>query len=179
MDRDAAKIAALTRGEVPIHEPGLDDLLARNTAAGRIRFTGSLADALAGADAVIVAVGTPVAARRRRADLTYVRAAAQDIARVATGPLAVVIKSTVPVGTNREVAQLLRETRPDLDLPVASNPEFLREGAAIGDFMRPRPRRGGPRTATRAGAREVMTATTARCPCAKFPIVGPTSNRRG
>lgn len=137
MDRDLAKIAALRRGEVPIHEPGLDAFLARNAAAGRIRFTASLAEALEGAEAVLVAVGTPSRKGDGRADLSYVRAAARDVAGAARGPLVVVVKSTVPVGTNREVAQLLRELRPELDLAVASNPEFLREGAAIGDFMAP------------------------------------------
>jgi UDPglucose 6-dehydrogenase len=137
VDTNAAKIEMLREGKSPIYEPGLDALIVKNQAAGRITFTTSLAEALQGADVVFIAVGTPTRRGDGHADLTYVYAATRDIARAVTAPCVVVVKSTVPVGTNAEVARILREERPDLDLPVASNPEFLREGAAIEDFMRP------------------------------------------
>jgi UDPglucose 6-dehydrogenase len=137
VDKDAAKIAVLERGEVPIYEPGLQDVMARNVAAGRLRFTTDLAAAVDGADAVFIAVGTPTRRGDGHADLTYVMAAAADIARALTGYSVVVTKSTVPVGTNRKVAEVIRATRPDVEIDVASNPEFLREGAAVDDFMKP------------------------------------------
>ena len=137
VDKDAGKVARLQDGEVPIFEPGLDDLMARNVAAGRLSFTTDLAEGLAGAEAVFIAVGTPTRRGDGHADLTYVYAAAEEIAAVLTEPVVVVVKSTVPVGTNREVARRIAATRPDLPVEVASNPEFLREGAAIEDFMRP------------------------------------------
>ena len=137
VDKDAGKVARLQGGEVPIFEPGLDDLMARNVAAGRLSFTTDLAEGLAGAEAVFIAVGTPTRRGDGHADLTYVYAAAEEIAAVLTEPVVVVVKSTVPVGTNREVARRIAATRPDLAVEVASNPEFLREGAAIEDFMRP------------------------------------------
>ncbi|MEC3862670.1 UDP-glucose/GDP-mannose dehydrogenase family protein [Mesobacterium sp. TK19101] len=137
VDKDPAKIALLTRGEVPIYEPGLDQMMARNVAAGRLSFTGDLPAALAGAQAVFIAVGTPTRRGDGHADLTYVMAAAEDIARTAQGPVVIVTKSTVPVGTNRQVARVVAAANPGLDFDVASNPEFLREGAAIDDFMRP------------------------------------------
>ncbi|NAZ36600.1 UDP-glucose/GDP-mannose dehydrogenase family protein [Rubellimicrobium sp. CFH 75288] len=137
IDRDEGKIARLRQGGIPIYEPGLEDLVARNTAAGRLSFTTDLSAAVDGAEAVFIAVGTPSRRGDGHADLSYVHAAAAEIAQAATGPTVVVTKSTVPVGTNRQVARILRETRPDLPLAVASNPEFLREGAAIEDFMRP------------------------------------------
>ncbi len=137
VDKHEAKIAGLREGRLPIYEPGLDTLLARNVAAGRLGFTTDLAEAVDGADAVFIAVGTPSRRGDGHADLSYVYAAAEEIARAATGPTVVVTKSTVPVGTNREVARILRRTRPDIAFAVASNPEFLREGAAIDDFMRP------------------------------------------
>jgi UDPglucose 6-dehydrogenase len=137
VDTNEAKIAMLREGKSPIYEPGLDALIVKNQAAGRISFSTSLAEALRGADVVFIAVGTPTRRGDGHADLTYVYAATRDIARAVTAPCVVVVKSTVPVGTNAEVARILREERPDLDLPVASNPEFLREGAAIEDFMRP------------------------------------------
>jgi UDPglucose 6-dehydrogenase len=137
VDKDAAKIAVLERGEVPIYEPGLQDVMARNVAAGRLRFTTDLAAAVDGADAVFIAVGTPTRRGDGHADLTYVMAAAADIARALTGYSVVVTKSTVPVGTNRKVAEVIRATRPDVEFDVASNPEFLREGAAVDDFMKP------------------------------------------
>jgi UDPglucose 6-dehydrogenase len=137
VDKHEGKIAGLKRGEVPIFEPGLDTLLARNVAEGRLGFTTDLAAAVKGAEAVFIAVGTPSRRGDGHADLSYVYAAAREIALAASGPTVVVTKSTVPVGTNREVARILREARPDIAFAVASNPEFLREGAAIDDFMRP------------------------------------------
>jgi UDPglucose 6-dehydrogenase len=137
VDKDPAKIAKLTRGEVPIYEPGLDTLMARNVAAGRLSFTLDLAAAVAGADAVFIAVGTPTRRGDGHADLTYVFAAAEEIARALTGYAVIVTKSTVPVGTNRQVAARVAAANPDAAFDVASNPEFLREGAAIDDFMRP------------------------------------------
>ena len=134
VDKDAGKIAALREGRMPIFEPGLDQLVAANVAAGRLSFTEDLPAAVAGADAVFIAVGTPSRRGDGHADLSYVFAATEEIARAATGPLVVVTKSTVPVGTGDRVEALLRETRLDGDFAVVSNPEFLREGAAIGDF---------------------------------------------
>ena len=137
IDTNAAKIDMLRGGRSPIYEPGLDALIAKNVEAGRLSFTTDLADGIAGADAVFIAVGTPTRRGDGHADLSYVYAAARDIAAAITGPTVVVIKSTVPVGTNAAVAEILRDMRPDMPVEVASNPEFLREGAAIEDFMRP------------------------------------------
>lgn len=137
VDKDGGKIEALHAGRMPIYEPGLDQLVASNVAAGRLTFTTDLASGVAGADAVFIAVGTPSRRGDGHADLSYVYAATEEIARAATGPLVVVTKSTVPVGTGDRVEQILRDTRPDIEFAVVSNPEFLREGAAIGDFKRP------------------------------------------
>jgi len=137
VDKMPEKIAMLERGEVPIYEPGLDAVMARNVAAGRLKFTTDLASAVDGADAIFIAVGTPTRRGDGHADLTYVMAAAADIANALTGYAVVVTKSTVPVGTNRKVAEVIRATRPAAEFDVASNPEFLREGAAIDDFMKP------------------------------------------
>ena len=137
VDKDAAKIANLRSGEVPIFEPGIEPLVARNVAEGRLSFSTDLAAAVHGADAVFIAVGTPSRRGDGHADLAYVHAAAAEIGAALNGYTVIVTKSTVPVGTSREVARILREARPDADFDVASNPEFLREGAAIGDFMRP------------------------------------------
>jgi UDPglucose 6-dehydrogenase len=137
VDKDAAKIAAIRSGTMPIYEPGLDDLVGRNAEAGRLRFSTDLAAAVAGADAVFIAVGTPSRRGDGHADLSYVFAAADEIAQALDGYTVVVTKSTVPVGTGRKVAARIRAARPDADFDVASNPEFLREGSAIGDFMRP------------------------------------------
>ena len=137
VDRDPAKIEMLERGEVPIYEPGLADLLAKNVESGRVAFTGDLAAAVADVDAVFIAVGTPTRRGDGHADLTFVYAAAEEIARSLTGYAVIVTKSTVPVGTNREVARRVRAANPAAQFDVASNPEFLREGAAIDDFMRP------------------------------------------
>ncbi|THD85001.1 UDP-glucose/GDP-mannose dehydrogenase family protein [Aliigemmobacter aestuarii] len=137
VDKDPAKIDRLRAGEVPIFEPGLEDLMAKNVKAGRLSFTLDLAEAVAGADAVFIAVGTPTRRGDGHADLTYVMSAAREIGAALTGYAVVVTKSTVPVGTNRKVAEAVAETAGDTPFDVASNPEFLREGAAIDDFMRP------------------------------------------
>jgi UDPglucose 6-dehydrogenase len=137
VDKAAAKIEALQRGEAPIYEPGLEELMAKNVAAGRLSFTTALPEALKGADAVFIAVGTPTRRGDGHADLSYVYAAAEEIAANLTAPTVVVIKSTVPVGTNREALRRMLATRSNLNVDIASNPEFLREGAAIEDFMRP------------------------------------------
>ena len=137
VDKDAAKIARLQAGEVPIYEPGLEDLMARNVAAGRLSFTDDLATAVAAADAVFIAVGTPTRRGDGHADLTYVMAASEEIAAALQGYTVVVTKSTVSVGTNRQVKQVIAKSNPAAEFDVASNPEFLREGAAIDDFMRP------------------------------------------
>ena len=137
VDKSSKKIDLLNEGQVPIYEPGLDDLMAKNVSAGRLTFTTDLAAAVDGADAVFIAVGTPARRGDGHADLSYVFAAAEEIANALTGYAVIVTKSTVPVGTNRQVKQVIRKTTPDADFDVASNPEFLREGAAIDDFMRP------------------------------------------
>ena len=137
VDQDAAKIAGLQRGEMPIYEPGLAALVAANAAAGRLSFTTELAAAVAGVDAVFIAVGTPSRRGDGHADLSYVFAAAEAIGRALRGPAVVVTKSTVPVGTGYRVAEILRNSRRGGDVEVAANPEFLREGSAIADFMRP------------------------------------------
>jgi UDPglucose 6-dehydrogenase len=137
VDRDKTKIAALERGEVPIYEPGLNDMIAANTRAGRLTFATELAGAVASADAVFIAVGTPSRRGDGFADLSFVYDAAREIARALDGFTVVITKSTVPVGTGDEVERIIRETRPDADCSVVSNPEFLREGAAIRDFKHP------------------------------------------
>ena len=137
VDKAADKIAALDDGRMPIYEPGLDQLVASNVAAGRLRFTTELAAAVAGADAVFIAVGTPSRRGDGHADLSYVFDATREIAAAVTGATVVVTKSTVPVGTGDKVEAILREHAPAHAVPVVSNPEFLREGAAIGDFKRP------------------------------------------
>ena len=137
VDKDAAKIDRLRAGEIPIFEPGLQDLMAKNVAAGRLTFSLDLAAAVDGADAVFIAVGTPTRRGDGHADLRYVMSAAEEIGRAMTGYTVVVTKSTVPVGTNRKVAEAVRAANPAADFDIASNPEFLREGAAIDDFMRP------------------------------------------
>jgi UDPglucose 6-dehydrogenase len=137
VDKDESKIARLRRGEIPIFEPGLEALVANNVKAGRLSFTTDLASAVPGADAVFIAVGTPSRRGDGHADLTYVYAAAEEIGRAMDGYTCVVTKSTVPVGTGREVARRIRAVRQEAEFDVVSNPEFLREGSAIGDFMRP------------------------------------------
>ena len=137
VDKDEAKIAALERGEMPIYEPGLDDLVAANVKAGRLKFTTALPPAVKMADAVFIAVGTPSRRGDGHADLTYVFDAAREIAQALDGFTVVITKSTVPVGTGDEVERIIRETNPKADYAVVSNPEFLREGAAIRDFKHP------------------------------------------
>ncbi|WP_424988564.1 UDP-glucose dehydrogenase family protein [Microbulbifer sp. S227A] len=137
VDKDPAKVAMLRQGKVPIYEPGLADLMAKNVAAERLSFTDDLAGAIDGAAAVFIAVGTPTRRGDGHADLRYVMDAAREIAGALTGYTVVVTKSTVPVGTNRQVKQVIAKANPDAEFDVASNPEFLREGAAIDDFMRP------------------------------------------
>ena len=137
VDKDPRKLAKLEIGEAPIYEPGLDELMAKNVAAGRLSFTSDLNAAVDGADAVFIAVGTPTRRGDGHADLTYVMAAAEEIAQSLTGHTVVVTKSTVPVGTNQQVKGVIEGANPGADFDVASNPEFLREGAAIDDFMRP------------------------------------------
>ena len=137
VDLDEGKIAALRGGVMPIYEPGLKELVERNAREGRLSFSTDLASSVAGVEAVFIAVGTPSRHGDGHADLSYVYAAARDVALAATGPLVVITKSTVPVGTGDEVERIVREARPDMDIAVVSNPEFLREGAAIEDFKRP------------------------------------------
>lgn len=137
VEADVAKRTALLDGRLPIYEPGLDKLVAENVAAGRLSFGGDLASAVESAEAVFIAVGTPSRRGDGHADLTYVFAAVEEVARVVTRPTVIVTKSTVPVGTGRRVAEIMQRIRPEFDVHVASNPEFLREGNAIGDFMRP------------------------------------------
>ncbi|HAZ60593.1 MAG TPA: UDP-glucose 6-dehydrogenase, partial [Gammaproteobacteria bacterium] len=137
LDVDAGKIARLKEGGIPIYEPGLDELVAKNVREGRLRFTSEYGDYIGAADLVFIAVGTPTRRGDGHADLSYVYAAARDVAPWLRGFTVIVDKSTVPVGTARNVRRLIAETNPEADFDVASNPEFLREGAAIGDFMRP------------------------------------------
>lgn len=141
VDKDASKIERLEQGIMPIYEPGLDSLVDQNVKAGRLSFTQELTDAVPTADAVFIAVGTPSRRGDGHADLSYVYAAAEEIAQLIDGYTMIVTKSTVPVGTGAEVEAIIQKVRPELkpgvDFSVASNPEFLREGAAIGDFKRP------------------------------------------
>ncbi len=168
VDKDSGKIDRLNRGEVPIFEPGLEALVAKNTAAGRLSFTTDLAAAVAGAEAVFIAVGTPTRRGDGHADLSYVMAAAAEIGQALTGYAVVVTKSTVPVGTNRKVAEAIREANPKASFDVASNPEFLREGAAIDDFMRPDRVVVGAETPK---ARKVMAELYRPLSLREFPMV--------
>ena len=137
VDNDTDKIAGLKRGAMPIYEPGLEEVVAVNVKAGRLSFETDLKKVVPGADAVFIAVGTPSRRGDGHADLSYVFAATEEIAACLSGFTVVVNKSTVPVGTNRKVEEIIRKARPDADFDVASNPEFLREGSAIEDFRRP------------------------------------------
>jgi UDPglucose 6-dehydrogenase len=137
VDNNQSKIDCLLKGSIPIYEPGLDDMVARHAAAGRLTFTTDMKHAVQDADAVFIAVGTPSRRGDGHADLTYLFAAAEEIAHNLSGDAVVVTKSTVPVGTGRRLQQLFAKLRPDLSIEVASNPEFLREGSAIEDFLRP------------------------------------------
>lgn len=168
VDKSEAKIAQLNSGQVPIYEPGLDVLLAKNAAAGRLSFTTSLSDAVDGAEAVFIAVGTPSRRGDGHADLSYVFAAAEEVAKALTGYAVVVTKSTVPVGTNRKVGDIIRMAKPEAEFDVASNPEFLREGAAIEDFMRPDRVVIGVEA---EGAKEVMAQIYRPLFLRDFPIV--------
>ena len=154
MDLDQAKIDALKSGVMPIYEPGLKELVDKNTRDNRLHFTTDLEAAVADADAIFIAVGTPSRRGDGHADLSYVYAAAEDIAKALKGYTVIVTKSTVPVGTGDEVEAIIRKARPDAEFAVVSNPEFLREGAAISDFKRPDRIVIGT---TDARAREVMT----------------------
>lgn len=168
VDKAVDKIAMLERGEIPIYEPGLDVLMAKNFAAGRLRFTTALTEAVAWADAVFIAVGTPTRRGDGHADLTYVTAAAEEIAAAIDGYTVVVIKSTVPVGTNRRVAETISTTNPAASFDMVSNPEFLREGAAIEDFMCPDRVVVGVETEQ---ARDVMSEVYRPLFLRDFPIV--------
>jgi UDPglucose 6-dehydrogenase len=137
VDKDASKIERLEQGVMPIFEPGLEQLVARNVAGGRLTFTTDIADGVREAEAIFIAVGTPSRRGDGHADLSHVFAAAEEIGRALTGPAVVVTKSTVPVGTGDEVERIIRGVAPDAVVSVVSNPEFLREGAAIEDFKRP------------------------------------------
>lgn len=137
VDLDQSKVDALHAGVMPIYEPGLDSLVSKNVQAGRLDFTTDLKAAVADADAIFIAVGTPSRRGDGHADLTYVYQATRDIAAAITRPTVIVTKSTVPVGTGDEVERILRAEAPQIETAVVSNPEFLREGAAIGDFKRP------------------------------------------
>lgn len=137
LDKDQSKIDRLKNGEIPIYEPGLEDLVAKQVKGGRLSFTTDLKDAVPEADAVFIAVGTPPRDDDGQADLTYVFEAAKEVAQHLKGYTVIVTKSTVPVGTAREIERVIKATNPNADFDVCSNPEFLREGAAINDFMRP------------------------------------------
>jgi UDPglucose 6-dehydrogenase len=137
VEAEPAKLAALRDGKMPIYEPGLEKLVNENVTAGRLAFTGNLTEGVRNAEAVFIAVGTPTRRGDGHADLTYVYAAVEAVARALTEPTVIVTKSTVPVGTGRRIKEIVRSVRPDLAIDVASNPEFLREGNAITDFMRP------------------------------------------
>ncbi|MGD8326504.1 MAG: UDP-glucose/GDP-mannose dehydrogenase family protein, partial [Sphingomonadales bacterium] len=137
VDKAEEKISALKNGHIPIFEPGLDDLVARNVAAGRLKFSTELSESVPESDAVFIAVGTPSRRGDGHADLNYVYAAAEEIAGLLNGYTVIVNKSTVPVGTGHEVKAIIENAAPGADFDVASNPEFLREGSAIEDFMRP------------------------------------------
>ncbi|MBV1836203.1 UDP-glucose/GDP-mannose dehydrogenase family protein [Acetobacter estunensis] len=137
VENSPTRLAALREGRIPIYEPGLDKLVESNMQAGRLTFGDDIATAVKGAEAVFIAVGTPPRNGDGAADMQYVHTAARQIANALTGYTVVVTKSTVPCGTSRRIAEIIREERPDAEFDVASNPEFLREGSAIGDFMKP------------------------------------------
>ena len=164
---DETKIARLRRGEIPIYEPGLDDIVARNVEAGRLSFTADAAEAVPDCDAVFICVGTPPR-EDGDADLSWVHAAARGIAGHLSGYTVVVDKSTVPVGTGDEVEAIIREANPEADFDVASNPEFLREGNAIDDFMKPDRIVIGTNTAR---ARDIMQALYRPLMLAETPVV--------
>ncbi len=168
VDLDEKKIAALHQGVMPIYEPGLKELVARNVREGRLSFSTDLAGSIADVEAVFIAVGTPSRHGDGHADLSYVYAAAADVALAAKGPLVIITKSTVPVGTGDEVERICRNKRPDLAIDIVSNPEFLREGAAIEDFKRPDRVVVGCQSAR---AREVMAAIYRPLSLNQMPLV--------
>lgn len=168
VDKADTKIAQLREGLIPIYEPGLEQVLVRNVTAGRLSFSIDLPSAIAGADAVFIAVGTPSRRGDGHADLSYVMAAAEEIAQALTGYAVIVTKSTVPVGTNRRVAEVIRAARPGVEFDVVSNPEFLREGAAVEDFMKPDRVVVGVESDR---ARDVMAAIYRPLYLREFPIV--------
>jgi UDPglucose 6-dehydrogenase len=137
VDKDPAKIATLRQGGIPIYEPGLDETVAANVRSGRLSFTTDLKEAVSNAEVIFIGVGTPSRRGDGHADLTYVYAAAEEIAKALTGYTVIVTKSTVPVGTSRAIEKIIKATRPSAQFDMASNPEFLREGSAIEDFRRP------------------------------------------
>lgn len=137
VDKDPAKIATLTQGGIPIYEPGLDEIVAANVKSGRLSFTTDLKEAVSNSEVIFIGVGTPSRRGDGHADLTYVYAAAEEIAKALTGYTVIVTKSTVPVGTSRAIEKIIKATRPSAQFDMASNPEFLREGSAIEDFRRP------------------------------------------
>lgn len=137
IDKDASKIDRLQKGELEIFEPGLETLIQKNTNAGRLKFSTDLTSAIDGANAAFIATGTPSRRGDGHADLTYVMEAAEEIAKSASDYLVIITKSTVPVGTNRQLKQVIKKNNPDLEFDIVSNPEFLREGAAVEDFMKP------------------------------------------
>jgi UDPglucose 6-dehydrogenase len=137
VDKDPAKIATLRQGGIPIYEPGLDETVAANVRSGRLSFTTDLNEAVSNAEVIFIGVGTPSRRGDGHADLTYVYAAAEEIAKALTGYTVIVTKSTVPVGTSRAIEKIIKATRPSAQFDMASNPEFLREGSAIEDFRRP------------------------------------------
>jgi len=137
IDKDENKINALLNGKIPIYEPGLDNFVAKNIKAGRLSFSTELKEKVGDADLVFIAVGTPTRRGDGHADLQYVYAAAEELAGYLKGYTVIVDKSTVPVGTARQVHRVISSANPDADFDVASNPEFLREGSALDDFMRP------------------------------------------
>ena len=137
VDKDPAKIATLRQGGIPIYEPGLDEIVAANVRSGRLSFTTDLKEAVSNAEVIFIGVGTPSRRGDGHADLTYVYAAAEEIAKALTGYTVIVTKSTVPVGTSRAIEKIIKATRPNAQFDMASNPEFLREGSAIEDFRRP------------------------------------------
>ena len=168
VEKAPEKLKRLLSGEVPIYEPGLDTLMAQNVEAGRLSFTDNLQEAMEGASAIFIAVGTPTRRGDGHADLTFVMQAAEEIAAALTDYAVIVTKSTVPVGTNRQVAKAIAKANPTADFDVASNPEFLREGAAIDDFMRPDRIVVGVETERAA---EVMEAVYRPLYLREFPIM--------
>ena len=156
LDIDVAKVAALNVGQMPIYEPGLKDRMVQAVARGKLRFTTDYAEALAGAEIAFIAVGTPTEEGGSKANTTFVEAAFASILEHHSGPLTVVVKSTVPIGTNDRLQAILEQQAPDARIHLASNPEFLREGAAIDDFLNPDRIVVGPRDSTASQALRML-----------------------